>query len=142
MKWMLPVLLCACGESPEGSSPVDSGVEPDAVATATCTTGDPAKISFTRDKGCANDGSVEFCLPATDQAVRARVTAISSSISCAPGGGRAMCNDPGLVLCMFPTAFPTHCEAVHGAMTGEVWTQMCSLSAIDEIHQILPTLAE
>ncbi len=142
MKWMMLVLGCACSQSTEQTQPVDASVESDAVAAATCTTGDSTKIAFTRGQGCANDGSVEFCLPAADQTVRARVTTISPSISCAPGGGRAMCNDPGLVLCTFPTAFPTQCEAVHGAMTDEVWMQICSLSAIDEIHQIMPTLAE
>ncbi len=142
LKWMLLVLVCGCSSSSVHGQPVDSGLAPDAIVARACAVGDSTKIAFTSAQGCANDGSVEFCLPANDQAARSRVTAVSSSISCAPGGGRAMCNSADLVLCTFPTTFPTQCQAMHGAMTAEVWMQMCSLSAIDQIHQIVPTFAE
>ena len=141
MKRIAIVLLCACSHHSTGSPQADAA-QPDAVAASTCTTGSPTKITFTRELGCGNDGSVEFCIPSNDAGVVSRVTAVSSTITCAPGGGRAMCNDPALLLCTYPTAFPGQCEADHGAMTSEVWAQMCSLSAFDEIHAIVPTIVD
>jgi hypothetical protein len=74
--------------------------------------------------------------------LREQITAISSTIACGPGGGRAGCAVPGLFLCTYPTTFPGQCTSVHGAMTDAVWSDMCELSRFPQITQIVPTIFE
>ncbi|HEY4059419.1 MAG TPA: hypothetical protein VGM39_22530 [Kofleriaceae bacterium] len=101
-----------------------------------------AKLQFTRDESCSNDGSVELCLPDQPDA-RAAIAAISPAFQCSPGGGRAGCYDkPGLLLCSLPTAFPDQCLASHGAMNDATWSITCAAAARPEVTQIVPSFAE
>lgn len=133
-------LLSACG----GSTATTNDAAVDApVTNLTCTTGDATKLKFTPESSCANDGSVEFCIPDNDPSLAATLGAISPSVHCAAGGGRANCaRTPGLLLCSYPTAFPAQCATDHGAMTAEVWGDMCQLSALSQITEIVPTILE
>ena len=67
------------------------------------------------------------------------VTAVSASITCAPGGGQAMCTGTEL-LCFYPTEPPGQCDSDNGPMTEAAWQDTCELSAIAEIDQIVPTV--
>ena len=143
MNRMALVVLVGCGHSSSSPATADAPAHPDAASeVSTCATGDSTKIKFTRAEGCGNDGSVEFCIPSNNADVLARVHAVSTTITCGAGGGRAMCGDPSLLLCTYPTAYPGQCVAQYGAMNDPVWTQMCSLSAFAEIHEIVPTILE
>jgi hypothetical protein len=137
------VVLVGCSHSSSSPATADAPALPDAASqSSTCATGDATKIKFTRANGCGNDGSVEFCIPSNNADVLARVNAVSTTITCSAGGGRAMCNDASLLLCTYPTAVPGQCEAQYGAMNDPTWTQMCSLSAFAEIHAIVQTIFE
>ena len=112
-------------------------------AAATCPTGDSAKIKFDQGTGCLNDGSVEFCIPDNDAALRSELTVIAPAITCMVGGGRANClRQPGLLLCFYPTAVPDECVAQNGAMTETAWADMCAIAAKPAILEIVPTFAE
>lgn len=143
-------VLGACGGSTEGNTP-DAPAPPrdaagDAAADAPAGDGPAgcgAEIAFDMATGCVNDGSVEFCIPDGDVELRERLANISSAITCAPGGGRAMClNPPGRLLCFYPTEVPAECVADNGAMTGAAWEDMCSISALPEVTAIVPTIFE
>ncbi len=101
-----------------------------------------AKIKFPRDESCANDGAVEWCIPDSDTQLRTTLTAISSTITCAAGGGRAGCNTGGKLLCFYPTEYPDQCLTSHGAMTPEVWDDICEVAAQPQITEIVHTLLE
>ena len=129
--WALLAITIGCGD--------DTADAPDAPA------GDcpMAEIMFTQATGCANDGSVEFCIPDGDAALIAQLEAQEMAISCAAGGGRAGClGSPNLLLCFYPTSFPQQCEAMHGAMTDDTWQDMCAIAALPEIAAIVPTILE
>jgi hypothetical protein len=135
------LFLVACTQG-SGGPPVsgtpDSGSSPGTV----CEVGSVAKIKFTREMSCANDGSVEFCISANDGNLREQIGVVNSKITCAVGGGRAGCNrTPGLLLCTYPTAFPGECQASHGAMTDKAWADMCTLSSFGGISEIVATIA-
>ena len=99
------------------------------------------KIKFSRSESCGNDGGVEWCIPDTNNLVLLEsFTGIASSITCAPGGGRAMCNTGGKLLCSYPLSFPGECLTTHGEMTPEVWGDMCTLASFPEIVEIVPTI--
>jgi len=100
------------------------------------------EIMFTQALGCANDGSVEFCIPDGDAALRDRIKAIAPTVTCAKGGGRAKCNAPDLLLCSLPTQGPPLCTMQHGALTAEGWYVVCSLAAMPEIKEIVHTIFE
>ena len=102
------------------------------------------KLHFTRDTGCANDGSVEFCIPDNNSQLRSALAMIEPAIGCAPGGGRANCSaSPGLLLCTYHTSVPGQCRmADHGAMTDAAWADMCAIAAFAAITEIVPTFAE
>ena len=135
---MLITVLAGCAEHGSSTGPVDGDQPP-----ATCAVGDANKIKFTQDQGCGNDGGVEFCIPENDAVLRTQLAAISSAITCAAGGGRAGClRVPGLLLCSYPTAFPAQCTSTHGAMTDEVWGDMCEISNLPQITEIVPTILE
>ena len=141
----LAVLLIACtehGMTPPGGGDDTPTVLPDA-GSATCGTADETKIKFQQATGCQNDGGVEFCIPDNDPNLQASLSSISSTIRCAPGGGRAQCSiTPGLLLCSYPTSFPAECESSHGAMTTATWSDMCSIAALPEVTEIVPTILE
>ena len=42
-------------------------------------------------------------VPSNNADVLARFHAVSTTITCGAGGGRAMCGDPSLLLCTYPT---------------------------------------
>jgi hypothetical protein len=137
------LLLAACtehGTSPPGggSAGTDGGV-----SQVGCPNGHREKIMFAQATSCANDGSVEFCIPDGESALAATLAEISPTIRCAPGGGRAMCAaQPGLLLCTYPTSFPAECAAPGGAMTEPTWLDMCDIAALPEVVQIVPTFVE
>jgi hypothetical protein len=134
------VMLVACkedGAMHTGDATVDT-------VPIVCSTGDLSKVKFTQADGCFNDGSVEFCIPMGDATVMSAVSTVSESITCAPGGGRAMCTGSEL-LCFYPTVIRVECPIEHGvrtgAMTDAVWQDMCDLSAISQIDEIVRTIA-
>lgn len=101
----------------------------------------PDKMAFSRERGCQHDGSLEFCLPAGDAALLARVQAIAPSVRCAAGRGRAGCDTQREWLCFFPTGM-AECLGHHGALTDEAWARLCALSLLPEIRRIVPTWFE
>jgi hypothetical protein len=101
------------------------------------------KLKFPREASCANDGGVEFCIPDNEPSLLTQISAISSTIRCAPGGGRANClRMPGLLLCSYPTSFPAECTSPHGAMTEAVWSDMCAIAGFPQVLEIVPTIFE
>lgn len=133
----------ACGPGDTVDAPSGDAEAADAAPVGHCASGQPSKIKFTQETGCLNDGFVEFCAPANDATVTSALAAISSAITCEPGGGRAMClASPNLVLCMYPTVVPTECVARHGAMTDAAWSDVCAISALPQITEIVPTIFE
>lgn len=99
------------------------------------------KIKFTREQSCGNDGSVEWCIPDNDAQLVTTLANISSTIACAPGGGRAGCFTPsGRLLCSYPTSFPEQCLSAHGEMKPEVWDDMCQVAALPQVTEIVPTI--
>ena len=139
----LVVVVAAC--SNHADVHVDARNE-DAAADAAarvCATGHTDKLKFTYEESCGNDGGVEFCIPANDPTTLGAVTAVSSTITCNPGGGRAMCSaTPGLLLCSYPTSYPGQCIAQYGAMTDKVWADMCQLAGMPQITEIVPTILD
>lgn len=140
-------LLAACGADDASDDTSEATTDEVADSTdgtdATCPAGDVTKLQFTRADGCANDSSVEFCIPEGNAALEATLAGISEAITCAPGGGRARCNaTPGLLLCFYPTTVPEQCETDDGAMTAAAWSDMCALTALPEITAIVPTIFE
>ena len=140
--WALFALASASGcgnDTADAPATTDAKPLDDAPAGA-CPT---AEIMFTQATGCANDGSVEFCIPDGNAPLIAQLKAIETDISCAPGGGRADCLAmPNLLLCFYPTGFPQQCEAIHGAMSDRTWQDMCAIAALPEVMAIVPTIAE
>jgi hypothetical protein len=139
----LVIFAVGCGDH-ASSTAIDASLDASADAPQlTCSTGHTDKIKFDYPSSCANDGSVEFCIPANNPSVASSVTAISSTITCAPGGGRANClASPGLLLCTYPTAYPGQCVSMYGAMTVDVWSNMCALAALPDIAEIVRTILE
>jgi hypothetical protein len=135
------VVLVVAGCAEHGMTP--PGGVPDAGDSETCPNGNSDKIRFEQATGCQNDGSVEFCIPDNDAALRAELTAIAPAITCMVGGGRANClRSPGLLLCFYPTQVPEQCVAQNGAMTAGAWADMCAIAAQPAIVEIVPTFAE
>jgi hypothetical protein len=120
----------------------DGGPADDPIA-ARCPGGHGEKLKFPREASCANDGGVEFCIPDNEPSLLTQISAISSTIRCAPGGGRANClRMPGLLLCSYPTSFPAECTSPHGAMTEAVWSDMCAIAEFPQVLEIVPTIFE
>jgi hypothetical protein len=142
MRPAIAILIAAVGCAEHGSTG-PGGIVPDAGPPETCPTGNSAKIRFDQATGCQNDGSVEFCIPDNDTALRTQLTAISPAITCMVGGGRANClRTPGLLLCFYPTQVPDECVVQNGAMTAAAWADMCAIAAQSAIVEIVPTFAE
>jgi hypothetical protein len=97
------------------------------------------KIEFTQQTGCANDGSVEFCLPAPDAAALAEVLAIDATIFCEWGSsGRVGCNTLTEQLCLLPA----NCLGNTAPMSNASWQTVCQLAALDVVAKIAPTFYE
>jgi hypothetical protein len=138
------ILVVGCGDQASGVR-IDAAVDapPDVAAQLACTTGHEDKIKFDYATSCGNDGSVEFCIPANDASVMSAVAAISPTITCNAGGGRANClASPGLLLCTYPTQYPGQCLSSYGAMTVGVWSDMCALAALPQVTEIVRTILE
>jgi len=140
----LVVAVLGCGDNkPPRATPDARVVSPDADLVAHCTMGNADKIRFAQGDGCANDGSVEFCIPDNNAAVLSTLAGISTTITCAPGGGRANClASPGLLLCSYPTVVPTECVTHYGSMTTAAWSNVCAISGIPEVTEIVQTILE
>lgn len=129
------VLGGCCSSSSEVSSCIPQ--EPRGDLAGACV---PGKLKFTQATGCKNDGFVEFCLPKMDLPSQAQAMAVAADLQCAPGAGRAGCSASEL-LCQLPTA-GARCVAVHGALTDAAWTQVCALSSLPAVREIVPTFFE
>ncbi|WP_437818317.1 hypothetical protein [Sorangium sp. So ce1078] len=134
---LLAGCLSSCTSAPP-STPGDGHVEGPAPVAASCPT---QKIAFTRDTGCVNDGSVEFCLPTGDEALLARVRDIAPAIQAGSSRGRARCDVPAETLYLFPTG-DAECVARHGALEDAAWDQVCRIAALPEVREIVPTWYE
>jgi hypothetical protein len=88
-----------------------------------------------------NDGSVEFCLPAGDDALLARVRDIAPTIQAQSSSGRAGCDVPAETLYFFPTG-EAECVAHHGALEDAAWDKLCRIAALPEVRAIVPTWYE
>jgi hypothetical protein len=97
-----------------------------------------SKMSFTQSEGCANDGSVEFCIP---PALQHAVDAIAPGTQCAPGGGRAGCDPRTQLLCQFATD-EAACTSPGGALTDEAWDTLCAISMLPDVVELVPTFFE
>jgi len=143
--WALFAIAIGCGDDTTDAPDPDAAVTGDAPATTDAPAGacPTAEIMFTQATGCANDGSVEFCIPDGNAALIAQLKALEKDISCGPGGGRAGClATPNLLLCFYPTSFPQQCEAMHGAMTDDTWQDMCAIATLPEVTAIVHTILE
>lgn len=96
------------------------------------------KLAFTRATGCANDGSVEFCIPPV---LEHAFALIAPTVTCAVGGGRARCDPDTQLLCTFPTTGPA-CASPHGALVDEAWAALCAVSQLPDVTAIVPTIFE
>lgn len=124
------VLWAACGGASQ--SPAQGDAE-------TCPSGE---IAFSIENGCMNDGSVELCLPASDEASLDAARAIAPSIACTQGSrGRAQCDTATERLCLVEVP-STACVAPHGALTEDAWQTMCALAALPAVRSIVPTFYE
>jgi hypothetical protein len=113
--------------------------EPALDAAAPCPT---HKLRFTKETGCRNDGSVEFCLPSGDDALVARARAIAPTIQAGPlQGGRAGCDIAAETWYAFPTG-EAECVERHGALVDAAWDRLCRLAALPEVQKIVPTWYE
>ena len=139
-------LVAGCGEEDCCKASVDAGhdahvIPPDALQGA-CTGPGRDKIKFAREMSCANDGAVEWCIPDNDSQLVATLESISSTISCAPGGGRAGCYTGGKLLCSYPTEYPDQCLTSHGEMKPDVWEHICKVAAQPQITEIVHMILE
>jgi hypothetical protein len=132
----LMVFSAACaGAPPPPESESDNGDG----AAAACP---ESEISFSREEGCLNDGSVELCLPADADEALARARIIAPEITCTQGSrGRAQCDPHTQRLCLVPLA-SADCVAPHGALTEHAWLRVCALAAMPEVEQVVPTFYE
>ena len=122
--------------SPEPEQEPEQAPAPEAAAPC------PAhKLAFTKETGCQNDGSVEFCLPSGDDALVARARAIAPTIQAGQSRGRAGCDIPAETLYAFPTG-EAECVERHGALVDDAWDRLCRLAALPEVRAIVPTWYE
>jgi hypothetical protein len=98
------------------------------------------KIRFTKQTGCRNDGTVEFCLPANDERLRAAVKRIAPTIE---NKGRQRCDPDTELLFFLPVnAENGSCVERWGAMTTRAWNQVCALARLPQIATIRHTIYE
>jgi hypothetical protein len=138
------ILLGKHQQSAQQVTPEDAGSAATADAGNAPGACEAQKIAFTQATGCLNDGSVEFCLARGDAALEAAVQSIAPSVQAVAGGGRARCDSQSEVLFLFPSRGSDLqvCTAYHGAMTQSAWQQICELSALPAIREIVPTFFE
>ncbi|WP_437497496.1 hypothetical protein [Sorangium sp. So ce1099] len=134
---LLAACLSSCTSAPP-STPGEGSVEGPLPSAASCP---GEKLAFTRETGCVNDGSVEFCLPAGDEALLARVRDIAPTVEASSGRGRASCDVPAETLYLFPTG-DAECTARHGALEDAAWDKVCRIAALPEVRAIVPTWYE
>jgi|GEM_PF-2186020 len=139
------MLLClGCRTRPYDLPAVDAGppmvdAAPPTVDAAACLVD---RIKFTQLDGCANDGSVELCVPNNDPSLIDQLTTIAPGLTCIAGQGRARCSTAEL-LCFDPTTFPNQCITDHGALTDDAWRAICNIAALLQPgHLIVPTIFE
>jgi hypothetical protein len=94
------------------------------------------KMAFTQADGCANDGSVEFCIPPV---LATAIQMIAPTAACAEGTGQAGCDPATQLLCTFPTG-ASECVADHGALTDGAWGTLCGISMLPDVVEIVPTV--
>ena len=100
-------------------------------------------MQFTQAKGCENDGSVEFCIPANDAALRGRLDALGAGLTYSTSTGRAQCDHEQELLVLFPT--PKDDARVctsEGALRRRPWAQLCSIAREPAVKAIVPTFYE
>lgn len=130
--------LAACG----GASPAPGQSDGDGTREGDAAACNTAQIAFPIESGCMNDGSVEFCLPAADDASLEAARAITPLITCSQGSrGRAQCDTATEQLCLVEVP-SSACVAPHGALTPDAWLMMCALAALPEVRMIVPTFYE
>jgi len=147
MRWVLVIALGlpACGDDdcwdalhPPGETPDAPSVQAD---PGICSGPRGAKIQFTRAESCSNDGAVEWCIPiANHDELRARLRAISPTITCGTFSTLAMCPSSGRTACRYPVDYPGECIADHGEMKPDVWDNICAVAAQPEITEIVETI--
>lgn len=124
---LLPLILCggclACSLPPE---PADCPA---------------ARIAFTQDEGCLNDGSFEFCIPADDPDAQAAVRVIAPAAACVQASGRARCDPTTERLCLVSTQGMCQAQS-RGAMTDEGWRTVCALASLPFVRAVVPTWYE
>jgi hypothetical protein len=113
----------------------------DVAASASCPT---KKLAFTKATGCDNDGSVEFCVSAADEALQAKIRAIAPSVEFATVGmGRAKCDMTRELRASFPTRPNVRTECTSsGHLTNHAWAEICTIAKEPEIRKIVPTFFE
>jgi hypothetical protein len=95
------------------------------------------KIRFTKETGCRNSGSVEFCLPANDKTVRAAVKRIARKVE---SKGHQRCDPKTELLFVLPVDVASgSCVARRGAMTDHAWGEVCALARSPQIRSIRQT---
>lgn len=99
------------------------------------------KIAFTRESGCVNDGSVEFCIPRDDPGVLAAAHQIAPVVTVLKESrGRAGCG-PDQVLVLLPTG--GLCDPTDpGAMSRAGWAKVCALARLPGVPRVVPTWYE
>ncbi|MFY1826046.1 hypothetical protein ACN47A_09045 [Myxococcus fulvus] len=134
MPRLTPAVLLLTGLSACATTPVDpAGSAKDACPTA--------KLAFTREAGCRNDGAVELCLPAGDAGLLARVQALAPGARALSSRGRAACDTASEVLVLLPLE-ERDCEARHGALTPAAWERLCRVAALPQVRALVPTWYE
>jgi hypothetical protein len=137
---LLPLFfLAGCGAA--GATPESESVAEDrAELGCTCPT---EKLSFSRAKGCENDGSVEFCIPKDDAALRARLDGLGVKLTYLGSAGRARCDVQRETLVQFPTEREDrHVCTADGALRRTPWAQLCTIAREPAVKAIVPTFYE
>lgn len=138
MKASMLSLLVVLGLASCAAPPVEGSIEEPSSPAPSCPTNE---LKFTKETGCLNDGSVEFCLPTGNEALVARVREIAPTIEAGASRGRAGCNLPAETLYFFPTG-EAECVARHGALGDAAWDKICRIAALPEVRAIVPTWYE
>jgi hypothetical protein len=100
------------------------------------------KMSFNQQTGCRNDGFMEFCIDDSEAELLRAVQEINPDIDCHAGyRGRADCQPDSEKNCAFPLE-TAQCVENYPAMTDEPWQQLCQISALDGVRNIVPTWLE
>ncbi|MCP3061230.1 hypothetical protein LXT21_20840 [Myxococcus sp. K38C18041901] len=131
---LTPAVLLLTGLSACATPHADA----EATAKESCPT---AKLAFTREDGCRNDGAVELCLPAGDAELLARVQALAPGARALSSRGRAACDTASEVLVVLPLE-EQDCEARHGALRPAAWERLCRVAALPQVRALVPTWYE